>query len=172
MKILFLDFDGVLNSEQSKVFWRNQKDQETWECDMSKWSGGMLEYIAKEYCPIAMSNLEELMRRTPDLKIVVSSSWRTSRTVQELKELFHSKFISDAIIDKTESFHNIRGEEIQKWLNEHPEVTNKDYVIVDDDRTAALKVHENNFVRVSPLHGFQYGDLLWAERILGKWGAI
>lgn len=164
MKVLFLDFDGVLNSEQSKIFWRNQKDQTTWEQEMKTYEGGMLEYIAKEYCPIALSNLEELLRRNTDLKIVVSSSWRVSRTVQELKELFLSKLISDAIIDKTESFHNVRGIEIQKWLNEHLEVTR--YVIVDDDSNM-IDSQIDNFVKTSSLHGFQYGDLLWAETILG-----
>jgi hypothetical protein len=165
VKVLFLDFDGVFNSEQSKIFWENLKDQSTWEKDIGNFQGGMLEMFAKEYCPIALSNMEHLLRRNPEVQIVVSSSWRTSRTVPELKEVFKSPLISAAIFDKTESFSNVRGEEIQKWLNEHPEVTN--YVIVDDDRNM-LESQQENFVRVSPLHGFQYADMLWAERILNR----
>lgn len=168
MKVLFLDFDGVLNSEQSKVFWQNLKDQAAFEEQMKTSSGGILEQIAMEFCPIALSNMEELLRRNKDLKIVISSSWRSARSVEELKELFKSKLISEAIIDKTESFSNTRGEEIQKWLSEHSEVTN--YVIVDDDRNM-LESQKENFVNTSPLHGFQYGDFLWAERILGKWSS-
>lgn len=166
MKVLFLDFDGVLNSEQSKIFWHNIKDQAAFEEQMKTSSGGILEMIAMEFCPIALSNLDELLRRTPELKIVISSSWRASRSVEELKDLFKSSLIRDAIIDKTESFSNTRGEEIQKWLNEHPKVTH--YVIVDDDRNM-LESQKDNFVNTTNLHGFQYGDLLWAERILGKW---
>lgn len=166
MKVIFLDFDGVLNSLQSRVFWENLKDQAAFEEQMKTSSGGILEQIAMEFCPIALSNLDELIRRTPNLKIVISSSWRASRSVEELKELFVSKLIQGAIIDKTESFSNIRGEEIQKWLNEHPEVTN--YVILDDDQSMT-DAQKENFIKTSPLHGFQYGDLLWAERILGKW---
>lgn len=165
MKVLFLDFDGVFNSEQSKVFWENIKDQSTWEKDIGNFNGGMLEMFAKEYCPIALSNMEHLLRRNSEVKIVVSSSWRTSRTVEELKEVFNSRLISDAIFDKTESFSNVRGEEIKKWLTEHPEVTQ--YVIVDDENNM-LDEQKENFVKTSPLHGFQYGDMLWAERILIK----
>jgi hypothetical protein len=150
---------------QSRVFWENIKDQATFEEQMKTSSGGILEQIAMEFCPICLSNMEELIRRTPDLKIVVSSSWRVSRSVEELKDLFKSKIISSIMIDKTESFSNTRGEEIQRWLDEHPEVTQ--YVIVDDDSTMTERQKEN-FVKTSPLHGFQYGDMLWAERILRR----
>lgn len=166
MKVLFLDFDGVFNSEQSKVFWENLKDQDAWEKDIKNFNGGMLEMFAKEYCPIALSNMEHLLRRNPEVKIVVSSSWRTSRTVQELKEVFKSPLISAAIFDKTESFSKVRGNEIQKWLDEHPEVTH--YVIVDDEEIM-LESQQEHYVKVSKLHGFQYGDFLWAESVLGKW---
>ena len=167
MKVLFLDFDGVLNSEQSKIFWQNREDQSCWEANMKTFQGSMLDYIAMEFCPIAISNMEHLLRRNEDLMIVVSSSWRAQRDVQGLKDLFKcSKLIADRIIDKTDNFSNIRGEEIQKWLDAHEEVEN--YVIVDDDERM-LDSQKENFVHTSTLHGFQYADHLWAERILGKW---
>lgn len=165
MKVIFLDFDGVLNSEQSKVFWQNLKDQDTWEKEMQVSSGGILEQIAMEFCPIALSNLEELIRRNAGVKIVISSSWRSSRSVSELKEIFKSRIISSTIIDKTESFSNVRGEEIQKWINEHPYI--EKYVILDDERNM-LDSQKDNFINTSMLHGFQYGDMLWADRILSK----
>ncbi len=166
MKVIFLDFDGVLNSHQSFTFWQNRKDQSKWENEMYRdWTGTLKEYIAMEFCPIAMSNVEELIRRT-NAKIVVSSSWRVGETVETLKNILKpSKLICDAIIDVTESFSRTRGDEIQKWLNEHPEVDA--YVILDDDNDM-LDSQKENFVHTSELHGFQYGDLLWAERILSK----
>lgn len=165
MKVLFLDFDGVLNSHQSAHFWHNKRDQSKWENEMySSWTGTLKEYIAHEFCPIAMSNVEELVRRVPDLKIVISSSWRVGETIESLREILKpSQLIGSRIIDKTDSFSNIRGNEIQKWLNEHPEVTH--YVILDDD-SDMLDSQKENFVHTSSLHGFQYGDLLWALRIL------
>lgn len=141
MKVLFLDFDGVLNSHQSCTFWHNKRDQAKWENEMYEaWQGTLKEYLALEFCPIAMSNVEELMRRVPDLKIVVSSTWRLGETPETLKKILHpSKLIGDAIIDVTPALRYKkdtteeadRGDEIKHWLDRHPEVTH--YVIVDDD---------------------------------------
>jgi len=168
MKVLFLDFDGVLNSQQSEIFWHNKRDQSLWENEMYKsWHGTLKEYIAHEFCPIAMSNVEELIRRVPDLKIVISSSWRHGETIETLKKILHpSKLIADAIIDVTPYFRGDkpRGAEIQDWLDRHTEVSH--YVILDDDRDM-LESQKDNFINTSPFHGFQYGDMLWALRILG-----
>lgn len=151
MKVIFLDFDGVLNSHQSAVFWHHRRSQKS---DLI------------ESCPIALSNVEELIRRIPDLKVVITSSWRLGEDLNGLKNLLESsEFIADAIIGSTESFSNTRGDEIEKWLKEHPEVIN--YAILDDDNDM-LDSQKNNFVKVSQLHGFQFGDILWAQRILEK----
>lgn len=173
MKVIFLDFDGVLNSHQSATFWHNKRDQTKWENEMyESWPGTLREYIAQEFCPIAMSNVEELMRRVPDLKVVVSSTWRIGETVEGLRKILApSKLIGDAIIDTTPYFRwkggddVDRGHEIKDWLDRHPEVTH--YVIVDDD-SDMLDSQKENFVHTSSLHGFQYGDMLWALRILGE----
>lgn len=165
MKILFLDVDGVLNSHQSATFWHSRRNQAEWENNMYRdWPGTLKEYLAMEFCPIALSNVEELIRREPDLKIVVSSTWRLGETVETLRKIFSpSKLIADAIIDKTASFSRMRGNEIQRWLDEHPEVTR--YVILDDD-SDMLESQKNNFVNTSELHGFQFSDMLTASKIL------
>lgn len=170
MKVLFLDFDGVLNSQQSAHFWHNKRDQSKWENEMySSWQGTLFEYLAHEFCPIALSNMEELMRRIPDLKIVVSSTWRMGNSVEDLKKILAPvKLVSDAIIDKTPVFRDgPRGNEIQDWLNRHPEVT--EFVIVDDD-SDMLDSQQERFVHTSSLHGFQFGDMLQAQRILKEGG--
>ena len=170
MKVLFLDFDGVLNSHQSCTFWHNKRDQSKWENEMySSWQGTLFEYLAHEFCPIALSNMEELMRRVPDLQVVVSSTWRLGNSVEDLKKILApAKLITERIIDKTPAFRDLdRGHEIQDWLDKHPEVTN--YVIVDDDRDM-LKSQQDNFVNTSELHGFQHSDMLHALRILRAGG--
>jgi len=175
MKVLFLDFDGVLNSHQSCTFWHNKRDQSKWENEMySSWTGTLKEYLAHEFCPIALSNMEELCRRIPELKIVVSSTWRLGETVESLKKILApAKLVSDAIIDVTPHFRwrggdeVNRGHEIKHWLDAHPEVT--DYVIVDDDRDM-LESQLSNFVNTSELHGFMHGDMLQAQRILRSGG--
>lgn len=172
MKVIFLDFDGVLNSRQSAHFWLNRRDQSTWEAEMyPSWSGTLKEYIAMEFCPIALSNVEELVRRVPEVKIVVSSTWRLNETVDSLKKILSpSKLVSNAIIDVTPAFRgevvgDVRGREIQHWLDTHLGVTN--YVIIDDD-SDMLDSQKDNFVQTSNLHGFIYGDMLRALRILAK----
>lgn len=165
MKVLFLDFDGVLNSHQSAHFWHNKRDQSKWENEMySAWHGTLREYIAQEFCPIAMSNVEELIRRIPDLKIVVSSTWRLGETVESLRKiLYPSKLIGDAIIGTTPRFGGeARGHEIHDWLTKHPEVTK--FVIVDDDDDM---VHlSDRLVNTDSWHGFTFRDMVKAQEML------
>lgn len=168
MRVIFLDFDGVINSHQSATFWHNKRDQEKWENEMYKeWQGSLFEYLAHEFCPIALSNVEELVRRCPDVKVVVSSTWRLGNDVESLKNILSaSKLVADTIIDVTPRFPGKpRGEEIKHWLDNHPEI--EQYVIIDDDRDM-LESQKENFVNTSALHGFQFGDMLMAERILDK----
>lgn len=166
MKIIFLDFDGVLNSAQSAQFWHSRRDQTQWENNMYRdWPGTLKEYIAMEFCPIALGNLEELIKRNPDVKIVVSSTWRFGETPETLKKILSpSKIIGDAIIDVTPAFRDsCRGEEIKAWLDKHPEVIN--YVIIDDD-SDMLESQQNNFVNTDNYEGFMFRDMLKACKIL------
>jgi hypothetical protein len=169
MKVLFLDFDGVLNSHQSATFWHNKRDQAKWENEMYRdWPGTLKEYIAQEFCPIAMSNVEELIRRVPGLKVVVSSTWRLGTTVESLRKILHpSKIIGDAIIDVTPRLGRLaegiqRGDEIQKWLDGHPEV--ESFVIVDDDDDMAHLLPR--LVQTDSWHGFTFRDMDKAHDML------
>lgn len=118
MKVIFLDIDGVLNSEQFiRALYRKFK------------KGG----LHREFCPICASNLLTIMTDVPDAKIVVSSSWRIGNTLEELQTyLFEGADIpKDRVIDVTPSFGSgPRGLEIQAWLNLHPEVMK--FIILDD----------------------------------------
>lgn len=116
MKIIFLDFDGVITTLKTQ-----------WKIDMDK-----------------VEIINEICNKT-DAKIVVTSSWRIGysgvvHTFQEyLKQYFakneyvgifiYNEFI-DNIVGMTESSSS-RGNEIKFYMNDHPEV--KNYVIVDDD---------------------------------------
>ena len=64
--------------------------------------------------------------RRKGVKIVLSSTWRIGHSVEEA-----SKALSIKLFDKTGRCPTgFRGNEIQEWLNKHPEVTH--YVILDD----------------------------------------
>lgn len=168
MKILFLDFDGVINSAQSATFWHNKRDQSKWENEMYRdWPGSLKEYIAMEFCPIALSNVEEVVRRVPDLKIVVSSTWRHGETVESLKKILApARLVSDAVIDVTPhlGWGVARGKEIQLWLDRHQEVGN--FVIVDDD--GDMEHLSGYLVRTNSKHGFQYDDMVATVKMLAS----
>lgn len=134
------------------------------------WTGTLKEYIAQEFCPIALSNIEELIRECPGLKVVVSSTWRFGETVETLKKILSpSKLVSEAIIGVTpyireENREVNRGIEIQHYLTNNPEIT--DFAIIDDDDD--MEHLMDKLVLTSELHGFQYADIKRALTILGE----
>jgi HAD domain in Swiss Army Knife RNA repair proteins len=113
-KILFLDIDGVLNSE---VYYKSTSYSDS---------------ISGRFDPICVELIKKLVEEF-SLRIVISSTWRygaADRLIHELKNtnligyLYHEWF--------TPVIHPAhRGTEIKLWLDLHPEVT--DYIIIDDD---------------------------------------
>lgn len=103
-------------------------------------------------------------------KVVVSSDWRISSGWQNRLERAGLK----NIIDKTpvtvfgsygKTYHFTRGEEIQMWLEWHPNISN--YVIVDD-RDDMQQDQLDHFVKVNPYRGFTDEDMKKAMMILNK----
>jgi hypothetical protein len=136
MKVIFLDFDGVIVTAHTRYH-----------------SGDM-------YC---VHLLNRLIKET-GAKIVVSSMWRTGRTVEELRTLLTEWGVEGEVIDKTPVDHGvIRGVEIDRWLAKHPEVTS--YVILDDDSDMGGLIHK--LVKTHPTHGLDYADVGKAVHMLG-----
>jgi len=107
-----------------------------------------------------IDNLKELLDAT-GAKIVISSSWRFSG-LKEMQEMWEVRKLPGEVIDITpteyflvkrghfENYDDVcRGNEIQFWLDEHPEVTN--YLILDDDKDM-LESQLEHFVRTSENH--------------------
>lgn len=126
MKVLFLDIDGVLNSEAyaRTVHWLKVNNRGSF---YSGFNGAVW-----DFCPVATALFSGMMSKLPDVKIVVSSCWRVGRTTADLQTLFTDRgLIGASVIDRTGASRDSRGEEIQEWLDNHPEVTR--FVILDDD---------------------------------------
>lgn len=126
MKVIFLDFDGVLNSSASFIMESRKTAAER----------GMP--VNKTLDRTCCSNFQYILDKTPGLKIVISSTWRELFELDWLKEHLKSYGIdSSLVIDKTPSLMGRgwdradRGEEINAWLKEHPEVTK--FVVLDDN---------------------------------------
>jgi hypothetical protein len=111
MKVIFLDFDGVITIPP-------------------KW------YLQANL----IKNVKKIVDAT-EAKIVVSSSWRmdtVEETVDTIigrtKRCPRNKmlyWLIDNIYDVTHTYKGLRGQEIMDWLDEHDDVDN--YVIIDDD---------------------------------------
>jgi len=130
MKIIFLDVDGVLNSEQDRFSWTIESDK----------------HLILLAC---------IVRRT-DAKIVVSSSWRNCSLLDTLKKRLND--FSMSVFDVTGYNKNgIRGLEIKEWLDNHNDI--ESFVILDDEVFDIKEHFPNNFVQTSMEVGLQKEDV-------------
>lgn len=121
-KVIFLDIDGVLNSEAfyKDGLYRNLKIPDLTSSEL---------FWAKQLCVTQMSMLNTLVYLT-GAKVVVSSTWRKMLDLKALNKLFKLRGAEFEIMAKTVVNNSIRGEEIQEFINEHKV---ESYIILDDD---------------------------------------
>ncbi len=142
-RILFLDFDGVLNN--TNFFERAAAARKALPLDAP--------YSASEdFDPENMAQLADLGRRVPDLEVVVSSSWRKGRNLSELRDYLQPAFARARVIGVTPGLvSRMRHEEITAWL-----VTNAfgdfRFIALDDD-TYDMNPLGENFIHVHRAHG-------------------
>lgn len=168
-KYIFLDVDGVLNHE---TWYTSEQFKELNKIDDK-------DYEVLQFCPWTIGVLNTLTHNT-GAKLVISSSWRKGRTLEQLKELFESVGVTGEIVGATPCLYFTglegynysvpRGNEIKAWLE-----TNKDlhgqkmsdirYVIFDDD-SDMLYWQRNNFIWVDPYAGLTKNLAFKAEQIL------
>ena len=115
MKVIFCDVDGVLNNAR------------TGERSPGGYVGVSDELIRR---------LRKIVRET-GARIVLSSDWRLIREDPVRSRDFiylvrRLRFVGQLVItDFTDDISwNVRGREIRKYLNDHPEITG--YVVLDD----------------------------------------
>jgi hypothetical protein len=148
-KVLFLDIDGVLNS------------QKTCEAFGNPSKGGFPHGFDADNMALfdhaAIALIRRLCKKT-DASIVLSSSWRIIHSVNDC-----ANGLDLPIFDRTPSLNwygRVRGDEIAAWLSDHPEVTR--YAIVDDD-SDMLDWQKSRFVQTNFQEGLtfrNYEDLL------------
>ncbi len=137
MKVIFLDIDGVLNSDEyiKKVKKLHTQGIEN-EIDVNK---------------------VKLLKRAVDetkAKVVLTSSWRYTRKAQSLKDLLLSYGIH---VDTTPFINHKRGLEIKKWLSDNLNV--EEYVIIDDEIFDSYDEElMSNLIKISNGNGYTFGD--------------
>lgn len=98
MNLIFLDFDGVMNSQQSVEHWR-------WRYEKGDRTRNHPESLDEEFDrkgmwidPMALSNLSYILEEHPNTKIVISSTWRKGREPEWFNKLFeHYELLRDKI---------------------------------------------------------------------------
>lgn len=136
-KIIFLDFDGVLNTEHYQ---------------------GLLQYQGKPwqdeygafFDPNAVKQLKRIIDAT-DADIVVESSWKYLG-LDAMKELWKVRNLPGTIIDITPSLlGKNKGVEIASWLTEQAN-QNIRYAIIDDEYVI-LDSQLPHFILTNPYEG-------------------
>lgn len=138
MRLLFLDIDGVLNSDiwyQSEAF--NQ-----------------LEAPYSHFDPRCIASLNQLIKKT-NAAIVISSTWRNKYALADLKTLFTAIGAQVNIIGVTPQLKKehealLRGNEIMQWCKENEHIIGcswKDYhdFAILDDNSDMLFWQKDNF---------------------------
>jgi hypothetical protein len=147
-RILFLDIDGVLNSERSCLAFGG-------------YPHSFAEAEIARFDPVALSMVRKLCAKA-ECSIVLSSSWRTMFTVGEAASALKLPIVA-ATPDYGSTFS--RADEIAGWLAANPGVTK--YAIVDD---MALdwpdSTHGANFVQTNPDIGLTAANYRHLLRLL------
>lgn len=160
MNVIFLDIDGVMNSE---LFCRRRNIKNRlnpiWNINwFRRWT---MNYVFNgfKYKSIKLADLKNkkypsfkhrfgVIKRETDKRcwkllnslvrdtkcfICISSTWRRYFTIDEWNMVFSKMGLpNDCCIGITESRRTLRGEEIHEWLSAHPKI--EKYAIIDDDR--------------------------------------
>jgi|SRR5579862_814544 len=127
-RIIFLDFDGVLNCEQS--------NQELGT-----------RYRFARSCVAALN----LVLRAADARIVITSSWRENWTLKDNAQfLERDGVLPGRVLGKTPSLGRERGIEIDTWLRSAPYAI-ESFVILDDRDDMAM--HRERLIQVDPQIG-------------------
>jgi len=134
-KVIFLDIDGVLNTEQTDIRLIEKYGESKYE-----------KYLYDDYGRIFDDNAVKALRKIIDktnAQIVISSTWRV-RGLTFLNSLWKKRNMPGKIIGITPSLRlESRGEEIAEWMRRNP--VDK-YVIIDDNKDILLE-QGLNFVK-------------------------
>ena len=148
MKIIFLDIDGVLNSD---VYYKS------------------VDHTAKDWArfdPTAVDLIKKLVNEF-FAHIVISSTWRFGAVQLLNSELKKSGLIKYLHKDwKTpQGYPPSKGNEIKAWLNQHNDIS--EYVILDDDESI-LEEQKTRFVKTELKSGLLEKHYNIAREILSR----
>ena len=160
MKVIFLDFDGVLNSE---AFFKANGNR----------------YLPETLDVAAVARVNAIIART-GARVVVSSTWRLGYSLVQLKDILGRHGLSGEVVGVTPVIQDVdedgigvvrnapRGHEIQRWIDEQPEPPEA-FVILDDE--ADMEHLGNRHVRTLFDTGLGDDEVEAAVALLGVFGS-
>lgn len=166
-KVIFLDFDGVLNTENYQARLRSE--------GKPQWDD-----FGQLFDPEAVENLKMVLDAVPGVLLVINSSWKleglnTMEALWKTRELpgsIHSvtpDYVPDLLNIDLNDYENIallagKGNEVKQWLEENAPRGCK-YVIFDDIPDF-LPDQEDHLVCTDPRKGITVEDAVAAIKML------
>lgn len=142
MNVVFLDIDGVL------VSWLKMNDRD--------------ENHVVKFEPNAILSLNKITSLL-NAKIVITSTWRKTRTLEIFSKLFKERGIEAEVIGMTDELDTGRASEIQSWIDSNP----VNYFIIIDDNTRGIEEFfkdDKNILKTGLFRGLDEYDFLYAKR--------
>ena len=157
MKIIFLDFDGVM-------------DTSYYDHILSKEGKPGNDEYGAVFDPYCIQNLKRIIEET-EADIVVSSSWKYMMSYQDFLNMWKDRELPGFITDVTPNpvDRRKRGDEIDAWIEECK--TECQYVIIDDLEANNFNEHQiSRLLIVNPFFGLDEKTAERAIHILNAYG--
>lgn len=152
MKLIFLDFDGVLNSRK----WMEDFHQKVREHNKPESTILVEPEDALDPAPVALIN--QLVEKS-GAKVIISSSWRILHGLESLNKILKNAGATFEASDITPRTYEERGLEIQMYLDylsSKGDVV-ESFVIIDDDSDMAHFLNTKHFIKTA----FEFGFMEW-----------
>lgn len=150
MKVIFLDFDGVMDTAYYGHI-------------LGKEGLPYHDEFGAVFDPNCVKCLKEIVDKT-GAEIVVTSSWKSLMTNRDMLNMWEQRGLPGYVIDLTPSSSGCRhrGDEIDAWLKECKDECQ--YVILDDIDESNFNEHQlPRSIVVNPYHGL---DKEAAEKVI------
>ena len=155
MKIIFLDFDGVM-------------DTSYYDHVLSKEGKPGNDQYGTVFDPNCVRNLKHIVEQT-GADIVVSSSWKYLMSYQDFLKMWKDRGLPGFVTDVTPEpmTRRNRGDEIDAWIEECQ--TECQYVIIDDLEANNFNEHQiPRLLIVNPIFGLDEETAERAIRLLNS----
>lgn len=160
MKYIFIDFDGVLNTEKHQAFLRTH-GKNTCDC------------FGPIFDPEAIECLRAIVSQVTDCRIVIISSWKFEGE-DRMFQLWKDRNLPGALSGITptlipmsmDDLYAGKGREIKSWLAKKPA---SNYVILDDVPDF-LSEQMPHYIEINPVVGITPEVVAEAVKILTYYG--